>query len=198
MNPPDEFYVWGPLTSKTPLDPYLWKNFEVAVKAGRWRWSERARCVHCHRLVGWCNASSNLRKHMARNHPDIPLHPPRVDDPIWSAIADHPRFEETVAGEIWRCAGDRETREGTCVFRCGGTFPRAANKWIWNYFMRSPTREVRCVLCGKDVAWRARGLEPLYRHFQGVHLSRGKRLILETLLDKRLLDKERLPSLFHL
>lgn len=169
MNPPNEFYVWGPFDSRKNFNRDMWSRFEVAIYAGRWVWRERARCRLCGKLVGWSGCSGNLKKHLERNHPETEL-----------------TTTEKTKKEVAPMAGKEfgaNSGEGRGPVRkfdrwlIPGNLVRLRKHKTWNYFYQeclpngkcTGCKWVTCILCGRDMAWNGKGLAKLNTHLRSIH-----------------------------
>jgi len=153
----DEFYIWGEFESRNKFNKDLWKNFQVATKFGRIRFTKYVRCIHCKGEVGWCGFLGNLKKHLSRKHPEL----------NWE---NKPSTERTVEDLI----KEMKTEEEEEYWKPASSIPRLGGKYrIWNLFSIHPgaVRYVRCQLCKREVFWNQSGLEKLKRHVQSHHIN---------------------------
>lgn len=133
----------------------MWSNFEVAVYAGKWVWRERARCLLCGDLVGWSGSSGNLKRHLQRNHPEGP--------------------EKSEPGKSGSLPGGPVRMYGKWLI--DGNSVRLRKHEIWNYFYQEclpngrpvGNTYVTCILCGREMVWRGKGLGKLRNHLSKIH-----------------------------
>jgi hypothetical protein len=156
----DEFYIWGVFESRNKFDRELWKNFRVATKFGRIRFTKYVRCIHCKREVGWSGCNGNLKKHLSRNHPEISREEPKRET----------KTEEEVIEQLIQSV---DTEEGGRWKRASSIKRLGGKNRIWNLFSIMPgwVRYVRCDLCKREVFWNQSGLEKLKRHIKTHHLN---------------------------